>query len=131
MSRSWSFYGLNAQAKQFLEDNLELAEFEQTVTRTYADGRVESITQTLKEDAWQKAVSYAEHQPWFDDPLKLKHYGLKNGQTVYEYIQEEPWSSGPCTFLALSYSANNCEGNVVESSLWLEQTIRDYLGLDY
>lgn len=131
MSRSWNFYGLGAQAQQFLQDNLELTEFEETVTRTYADGRVHSTTRKLLEEPWQKAVSYAEHQPWFDEPLQLKYYVLKNGQIVYEYVQEEPWSSGPCTFLALSYSANNRESNPVESTLWSPGMIADYLGSDY
>jgi hypothetical protein len=131
MSRSWNFYGLSAQAHQFLNDNLQLTEFEETVTRTYADGRVHSTTRKLQEESWQKGIAYSEHQPWFDEPLHLKSYVLKNGQTVYEYVQEEPWSSGPCTFVALSYSENNRDNNPVESTLWSQRMIADYIGSDY
>ena len=126
MSRSWSFYGLTPQAHLFLEQHIELCEYQETLIRTYANGRCEQSTQTLKESSWQKGKIYAQHQPWFDEPLQLKSWTLPNGQEIYEFVQDEPWSGGPCTFLALSYDISGTQP-VIES-LWSEETIKEYIG---
>ena len=43
-----------------------------------------------------------------------------NETTVFaEYVQAEPWSSGPCIFTAL----RDADGNPVEESLWAERAM--------
>ena len=49
----------------------------------------------------------------------LKSYLLTDGRICQEYVQAEPWSSGPCIFLALRYH----EGVPIEESLWSQEDI--------
>ncbi len=57
----------------------------------------------------------------FEEPVhKLTTYKHKNGKEIEEYIQAEPWSSGPMIFLALRYKENK---NPIKSSLWSEEEI--------
>jgi hypothetical protein len=41
-----------------------------------------------------------------------------------EFIQAEPWSSGPMFFIALQ---NNKDGSIIKESLWSEEEIEQYL----
>lgn len=49
----------------------------------------------------------------------LFRYTLPNKRVFYEYIQADPWSSGPCIFLALK----DAKGKPVRESLWPKETI--------
>jgi hypothetical protein len=51
---------------------------------------------------------------WKDVVANLHRYTLPDGRVYEEFIQAEPWSSGPCYFIALK----NLKGNVISQSLW-------------
>ena len=51
--------------------------------------------------------------------VDLKSYLLTDGKICQEYVQAEPWSSGPCIFLALQYS----DGTPIEETLWNPEDI--------
>ena len=51
---------------------------------------------------WKKVVVSEKHlDSFFGDGPTLHVYRLKNGNTVKEVVQAEPWSSGPVCFLCL------------------------------
>ena len=53
-----------------------------------------------------------------------QEYRNHHGRVVYrEFIQDEPWSSGPHTFLALKDRL----GQVVKESLWDDEEIDEYI----
>jgi len=56
---------------------------------------------------------------WNDHVANLHRYTLPDGRVYVEYIQADPWSSGPCYFIALK----NQKGNVVSQSLWTEEEL--------
>jgi hypothetical protein len=55
---------------------------------------------------------------WNDHVADLNRYTLPSGDVYEEYIQAEPWSSGPCYFIALKRN-----GEVVYKSLWTDEEI--------
>jgi len=59
---------------------------------------------------------------WDGDHV-LHEYRL-DGKVYEEFVQTEPWSSGPCFFLALRDPET---GNAVRGSLWAEEEINEYL----
>jgi hypothetical protein len=56
---------------------------------------------------------------WNPHVADLRRFTLEDGTIYEEYIQAEPWSSGPCYFIALKDS----EGNPVPESLWTDEEI--------
>ncbi len=52
----------------------------------------------------------------------LKQYTTNENRFVEEYVQAEPWSSGPCIFLALRYSDTK---EPIEESLYLDSEIEN------
>jgi len=57
-----------------------------------------------------------------EDTYKLYKYITNSGREVEEYIQAEPWSSGPCFFIALRYV--NTKRPVIKS-LWSQEEINN------
>lgn len=58
----------------------------------------------------------------FDEDVHiLKRYYLKQGGYVDEYVQAEPWSSGPVIFLALMDS----NGQPIPETLWSQEEINN------
>ena len=51
---------------------------------------------------------------------KLKQYKIKQKVLIEEYVQAEPWSSGPCIFLALRNSETK---EPILESLWNQDEI--------
>jgi hypothetical protein len=43
-------------------------------------------------------------QGMFDEPYNLYRHQLNDGRTAEEFVQADPWSSGPCLFLGLRVS---------------------------
>lgn len=56
-----------------------------------------------------------------EDVHRLQRYFLKGGSYIDEYVQAEPWSSGPVIFLALM----DCNGNPIQETLWSEDEINN------
>jgi hypothetical protein len=54
----------------------------------------------------------------FSDTYSLRRHFLKDGRTADEFLQAEPWSSGPCFFLGLKVS----DGTTFE---WPQESIEN------
>jgi len=112
--RMTQIFGLSPQAGKYLKEhglfemqtcscpNCKIPHIEIAVNEAYADA--------------------AENGMFDDGPSLFKHW-LKHGIAVYEYIQAEPWSSGPCIFLALSGSPMNKDNNPILETLWNQESI--------
>lgn len=59
----------------------------------------------------------------FGEQHVLLKYTFPSGMVYFEKIQSEPWSSGPCTFVALTDE----KGNWVKESLWMDEEIQQLL----
>jgi hypothetical protein len=57
----------------------------------------------------------------FDEEVYvLRQYETNDGRFVEEFVQADPWSSGPCIFLGLRYSNG---GGVISETLWNDEDI--------
>jgi hypothetical protein len=81
--------GLTGEAEVFLDKNCVTIPSEKC---PHCDG----VIRTTKEVVFAK-----QHDSFYGDGPTLHTYKLKNGGTVTEVIQAEPWSSGPVCFLCL------------------------------
>ncbi len=57
---------------------------------------------------------------WYGAELVLSRYRFEDGRILEDYIQAEPWSSGPHTFLALRDAITK---KPLPETLWSEETI--------
>jgi hypothetical protein len=62
---------------------------------------------------------------WYGEGFHLVRYTLPDGRKLVTFIQAEPWSSGPYTFLALKDEAT---GEPLAESLWTDQEIAEATG---
>lgn len=98
MARSTTLVGLNPAAKELLKPRLAGTK---EITVTLFDGtRLPTTT-----EPFYQALPSEDLGPvlgMFDETVHiLRKYTLQSGQQIEEYIQAEPWSSGPVIFLAL------------------------------
>ena len=61
------------------------------------------------------------HSPWYNEEYPLSKFTFQDGTILFEGIQAEPWSSGPCSFMALYYD-QECQ-NPVLATLWNQKII--------
>jgi len=94
--------------------------YQDKITRTYEDGETVSF-QLAGTCNLVKCEPSGEYEGF--DTHRLMKYTLPNGDVYQEFVQAEPWSSGPCTFLALKDKT----GNEVKESLWTDQEIESHL----
>jgi len=113
--RSDQHMGLTEAARKITE-NRDVAYVEKT-TRVYPDGSQEDL---LDKEVLTKPGVYDTYKGMFDEEYDLFEYRLKNGRIVREYVQAEPWSSGPVFFLAL---LDKETGEVVPESRWSKEEI--------
>ena len=73
---------------------------------------------TQKFVAKMEAKQYDTFEGAFCNKFPLFSYDEK----YFEYVQEEPWSSGPMFFIALK----DAEGTPVSESLWTQEEIDAY-----
>jgi hypothetical protein len=57
----------------------------------------------------------------FDEDYALSAYKMKDGRTLYEYVQAAPWSSGPVIFTALSWDKEHKD--ILQESLHSQEEI--------
>jgi hypothetical protein len=57
----------------------------------------------------------------FDDPYNLYRHLLVDGRTAEEFVQADPWSSGPCMFLGLRVYDTNAD--LENEFLWSQEDI--------
>lgn len=108
--RSTQIMGLNSRAEHFLEKNVQ-TKFEYCVCPNCKEPHIE--TQII-----HPHIDRSDLGLFLDGP-KLYKYLLKDDTWIYEYIQSEVWSSGPCIFISLS---RDPEGNdPIFESMWMEK----------
>lgn len=119
------YIGLNKWAEKFVEG--EIVQSLIKGTKTYPDGRVVPYEATCTESTVEQRTYAVLDGAWTPEFLHLQEYTLPNGRVIREYVQAEPWSSGPCYFLALEEMHIDHEGKEhwtpVEESLWSEEEI--------
>ena len=112
-------FGLNAWAENYVEGKLEFSHKEQ-ITKKYSDGKIEVGPEIniFKSDV-KKVSSENWYSGTYGEQYPLHKYIFPNGDVLYEKVQSENWSSGPCFFLALCYEG----GKWLEKSLWAQEDI--------
>ena len=94
--RETQFIGLNGYAKMFIENHIKLGGVE----------LMEWVTGMFDEPVWQIR----------------RFMDKESGKKFEEYIQAEPWSSGPCIFLALRWVDTN---EIITQTLWSDEEINN------
>ena len=91
--RTTQFMGLSEKAQKFLQENVQSVKTE--VPCECGKG-------TVMRKAWNQIPTGEKIMGMFEEEVHdLSRYFLKDGRIIEEFIQAEPWNSGPCIFLAL------------------------------
>ena len=117
------YYGLSDQAEDWLDKNCKKEYFKHTIQPVDSDGndmpnepaKVVTTTNVLSTHTGNKVFGMFE-----DDVYDLDKYTMNDGREVEEYLQAEPWSSGPCLFIALQYSDTK---EPIHETLWPDKEI--------
>jgi hypothetical protein len=105
--------GLSTRAESFLARGH--TQYEEKVTRRYEDGTVE---ESNRSGSAIRQREVGEFEGMFGEPHPLNAYEIE-GRWYEEYVQADPWASGPCVFLALKDEA----GEPLEELLWSDDEI--------
>lgn len=109
-------YGLNAWAREVVLATQVVTEIG---VRKFADGKIEAFERAVAVPL-ARITKVGEIESAFAPGVKafdLSRYELPDGRIYEEYIQAQPWSSGPCYYIALKDSA----GEPVRESLWTKK----------
>lgn len=109
--------GMNGWACQTFADTYKV---EEVGVRSYPDGRVEKFRREVELPVIEGVPSGQIFTGMVGEEYDLLRYKLPNGEIWVQYVQSEPWASGPCIFLALK---NEKSGEVIKESLWTEAEI--------
>ena len=121
MARFTQIIGLNRWSTQLVSATEKATEIGR---RFFEDGRVEEFEREVQISTATKR-EIGSFGGMFDETYPLFEYTLKDGRVFQEYVQAEPWSSGPCIFLALKQWARMDEGLIpVSESLWTYEEIQ-------
>ncbi len=112
--------GLNGWARSNIE---VMVAVEERGTRTYPDGHVEQFARSVEENLVKCEPSGLTYEGMFGDEYQFLRYTFPDGRVWQEYMQAEPWSSGPVFFLALKDLAT---GEVIKESAWPDEEIENY-----
>jgi hypothetical protein len=127
--RCTQFIGLTEKAKRWLQKHCRKIEYVETTTRDYLDKDGNVIKHEILPKV-KRSILDSEDTPnvlkgMFDeDSHILKQYFMHNGSTVEEFLQAEPWSSGPMQFLALRFRDTK---SVIHASLWTDKEMGIWL----
>ena len=115
--------GLSDGAHKLLNSAPEVLKYVETVIREYPAPslRKEETTRDVK-SRYEVEDTDEGYYGMFGDVYKFRRYILTDGRRYVEYMQADPWSSGPCFFLALK---DESTGKVVEESLWSDEEINN------
>ena len=118
MSRSDQWIGLNERAKEMVMiDGFKM------IISCKKDGTIiESSSFPCLIPKGKREV-YSEVEGAFYTTFNLYMYTLEDGTELYEAVQAEPWSSGPCYFVALKDAAGK-HGQWIKESLWTDEEMR-------
>ncbi len=116
MARSDQYIGLNDWARALVHQRRDVREVGDTIL---PNG--DAVPFDRKGTALVAGVeTIGEIVGAFSDCVAhLSRYTLPDGRVFDEFVQAEPWSSGPCYFIALK----DGEGNEVAESLWSDEEI--------
>jgi hypothetical protein len=107
--RTTQYLGLNQKAQAWLENHCEETAL---LTKKFVEGMFGEKVHQLRKHSLKTPKTIVRNPK---APSYLETH-------VEEYVQAEPWSSGPVIFLALRYS--KCK-QPVEASLWPEEEINN------
>lgn len=116
--RTTQIIGLNEWAANLVHQT-EIVE-EIGCYRTFSDARVEPFNRKVEIPIAQ-VNEVGSFVGMFDEEYPLHEYRMPDGRKYIEFVQAEPWSSGPCIFLALKDDS----GNSVPESLWSDEEINN------
>jgi hypothetical protein len=114
--RSDQWFGLNPWATRKVRRTVKVRE---VGVRVFRRGRVERFDRKVSVPVAKMEQIGTVAGAWTDVVGHLYRYTLPHGEVYEEFIQAEPWSSGPCYFIALK----DREGNVVPHSMWADEEI--------
>jgi len=108
--------GLNDWAKEFILGE-EIVIGERSITDSLYDGTITTKTEpikqsTVKKEKYDEAIGF---NVW-----GLNRYIFEDDRVVEEYVQENPWSSGPMFFFALRDTKTQ---EPISESLWSDMEI--------
>ena len=106
MSRCDQHMGLPEEAQRFLEENIIDCDVCPHCNRAYP----------------RKQETCGTYTGMFNNEYKLRLYRLKNDMVGHEFVQADPWSSGPCFFLGLKVFGN---GGLLKTFYWDQKVIDD------
>ena len=115
-------FGLNEWAEKFVKGKRVFA-YTERVIRTFPDGKGEVVypDRQVYKSSVKKEKSGEHFSGMFDEKYSLHKYTFPDGKVYFEKVQAEPWSSGPCFFLALVDE----KGEWVPESLWPDAVIEN------
>ncbi len=120
MARSWTLVGFNQVATDILNEKIRVGKKTWTIVYDNPDRECETGgEEEIFEPTYTKEV-YETRNPWYESELPLHVYTFSDGRVLESYVQAEPWSSGPNTFLALRDHATK---EPVEGTLWPQEEI--------
>lgn len=123
-SRSDSFMGLTDKAEEIITDMVMVKVKEEV---TYPDGKTET-NEFERAQSRVKTEEYDEHSGMFGDPYPLHKYTMPDGTMYRDFVQDEPWSSGPVFFYALEkYDEKDETWKIVKESLWSDEEINAHV----
>jgi hypothetical protein len=117
--RTTQLIGLNERARDLVRGEPAL-DHELVGERIYPDGRRESFHERVIGSTVRSEPSGESFEGMFGERHELSRYELPDGRVLCEYVQAEPWSSGPCIFLALR---DQRSGEPLAETLWSDQEI--------
>lgn len=119
--RETQLMGLSVHAQEIIKAE-EVKIGTRVIEEIYDDGSDDRFTEPITRDN-PCQTHYDDLEGMFEELFPLWRYTFDDGTILEEYVQAQPWSSGPCFFIALKDS----DGNVVKESLWDEKTINDVI----
>jgi len=112
------FMGLNSWASKLVNQTKTVKEVGERIAD---DGAIEPFSRVVQIPVVKTEECGASFFGMFDEEYSLVKHILPDGRVFSEYVQAEPWSSGPCFFLALKDE----KGEPVPESLWSQDEIDD------
>jgi hypothetical protein len=116
--RSWQYQGFTPAANAILSEKVEIGI--KTFTTVFHDDRPDLVgSEPVYEKAYTEEV-YKTENPWYDSNHDLHILRFSDGRVLETYVQAEPWSSGPCTFMAIR---DHVTKEPVVETLWSQRDI--------
>lgn len=110
--RADQYYGLNGWAKNLVLATQVVSEIG---VRKYPDDTIEAFIRNDVVVPIATVTKIGEIEGAWDPVVAdLNRYELPTGEIFDEYVQAQPWHSGPCYYIALKDSS----GVPVSESLW-------------